>query len=233
MHSLKAHLNMKNKIHILIVDDHAMIRQGLKLNIEEESDLHIIGEASNGLEAIAFVKAHQGIDIILMDITMPIMNGLDALQTIETLDSPPSCLILSMHDNEEYITKSLSNGAKGYLLKDGSSEELIKAIRVVHAGKRYYSTKVSQILAEQYLKTLTGKGSSNENSSEKKSPLSKRETEILKMIDNGLNNKEISMHLNLSIRTVEVHRFNMMKKLKAKNVIELLKKARNNGFLLS
>ncbi|PCH77701.1 MAG: DNA-binding response regulator [Flavobacteriaceae bacterium] len=221
-----------NKIHILIVDDHAMIRQGLKLNIEEESDMHIIGEASNGQEAIDFVKAHQDIDIILMDITMPIMNGLEALKTIETLETPPSCLILSMHDNEEFITKSLANGAKGYLLKDGSSEELIKAIRVVHAGNRYYSTKVSQILAEQYLKTLTGEGNPKENLDKNKSPLSKRETEILKMIDNGLNNKEVSMHLKLSIRTVEVHRFNMMKKLKAKNVLELLKKARNNGLLM-
>ncbi|TDM00413.1 MAG: DNA-binding response regulator [Flavobacteriaceae bacterium] len=216
---------MEKKIQLFIVDDHAMVRDGLKLNLQDHPDIQVIGEASNGEEALAFLEQNPQVDVVLMDITMPVLNGLDACQKIKKNYPKVNCLMLSMHDDAQYILESIEKGAMGYLLKESESEEIYKAIQTVYQGKRYYSTPVSNTMAENYLMTKTQKPEVSQN------VLSKRETEILGLINQGLTNKEISLDKNLSIRTIEVHRFNMMKKLQAANIVDLLKKARDLGII--
>lgn len=225
---------MKKTINILIVDDHSLVREGLRRNLSTYEEINIIGEAVDGLEAIDFVKKNPEVDVVLMDVTMPRMNGLQAVEQIQKLHSPPACLILSMHDKEEYILDSLTKGAMGYLLKESDAEEIIEAIQTVVKGKRYYSTPVSSVIAENYIKRTEAKMekvSSSKKRSKEEKILSNRELEIILMLNEGLNNKDISEELTLSIRTVEVHRFNMMKKLKANSIVELLKITREKGLI--
>src|SRR5690606_32465135 len=190
--------------------------------LEEEEGIKIVGEASDGREAIKVVETLRP-DLLIADIRMPGMSGLDAAQDLSSRPHPPKVLILSMHDDEDYILQSVEVGASGYLLKDTSKEELLKAIRTIHQGGKYFSGDVSNALVNRY---LSGR---NRNTVSASPPaqaygLTKRERQILAMITDGAGNKEIAEQLGKSIRTIETHRFNIMKKLKVNNVVELLKK---------
>jgi len=212
-------------IKILLVDDHGIVRDGIKATLSSEKNIKIIGEASNGIEAIEQVKKLNP-DVVIMDISMPEMNGIEATAIISDRYPNTRTLVLSMHDNEDYILKSIESGAYGYLLKDTGKEEFIKAITAISKGDKYFSTPVSSIIAEGYLQKIK-KGSAPDDDSDDFG-LTKREKGILKMIINGNSNREIADSFTISIRTIETHRFNIMKKLKVKNAAELVKLALEN-----
>jgi DNA-binding NarL/FixJ family response regulator len=212
-----------NKIKVLLVDDHAIVRNGVKQTLNNSSTIEVIGEASNGEEAISITKNLQP-DVIVMDITMPVMNGIDATKLI--VQQQPNCkvLILSMHDNETYVLKAIEAGASGFLLKDVEQEEFIKAIETVANGERYFNTKISNLLVSGYLNTLKTKPTNSENIFE----LTKRELDILRRIKEGQSNKEISEEIEISIRTIETHRANIMKKMNVKNAVDMIRVAIEN-----
>lgn len=209
-------------IKVLLAEDHGIVRSGIKSLLESEGDIQVIAEASNGYEALEQAKLHHP-DLAILDVRMPVMNGLEATRRILEQSPETKVLILSMHDDEEYIFQSVDIGACGYLLKGSSKEEFLKAVRTVYAGQQYFSAEVSRVFVNTY---INSKRQVPARSVEKKQQydLSKRESQILRMLVKGISNKEIAKQLNKSIRTIETHRFNIMKKLRVNNVVELLKK---------
>ena len=207
-------------IKVILADDHGIVRNGIKSTLNDAKNIKVIGEASNGLEAIDAVKKLQP-DVVVMDITMPEMNGIDAVAQIHKKYPSVNCMMLSMHDKEEYIFKAIEAGALGYLLKDTDRDEFIKAIETVARGEKYFPTAISNVLVTGYMHKIK----SGDSGEESDSALTRREKSILKLIVNGSNNREIAEELDLSVRTVETHRFNIMKKLNVKNAIELVKVA--------
>ncbi|PKP29057.1 MAG: DNA-binding response regulator [Bacteroidetes bacterium HGW-Bacteroidetes-18] len=221
---------MKDKISIVLVDDHAIVRDGIKYLLEDEENLVVIGEGSNGLEAIKLVEEKQP-DLLIIDVRMPEMNGIDAVKIINQKPTKTKAIVLSMHDSEEYILKSIDAKAMGYLLKDASKAEILKAIYTVYNGEKYFSGDISNVIVNNLLKKSnnTINDSINTNGSDEDKDthnLTKKEIEILHLILLGRTNKEISEELNKSKRTIETHRFNLMKKLNVKNLIELSAKAK-------
>ena len=207
------------KIRVVLVDDHFVVRNGIKTLIDG-TEIEIIGEASNGVEAVDAVKRLSP-DVVLMDIAMPQMNGLDATEIISKQYKNSKSLILSMYDNEEYILSAVEAGALGYLLKDAPREEILTAIRTVANGEKYFNSSVSNIIINGYIKAK--KSGITETDTNVK--LSKKEMIILNQIVQGLNSRQIADKLELSIRTVDNHRANMMKRLSVKNAAELVKLA--------
>ncbi|MDY8138172.1 response regulator transcription factor [Aquimarina sp. 2201CG5-10] len=224
-------------IKIILVDDHFMVRDGIRAILEEEEQYEVIGEASNGAEAIRLTKSLMP-DVVVCDINMPEMTGIEAVQQITSLDVPARTIMLSMHDSDEYILQSVKAGADGYLLKDAGKDEFLKALSMVSRGEKYFSGDVSSVLVEKIRaeKDLVYNTSSNTPSKtwskvsvtsvENPFELTKRENQILHMAVSGMTNKDIAAQLNISKRTIEVHRFNLMKKMGVKNVLELSNKAR-------
>jgi two-component system response regulator DegU len=210
------------KINILLVDDHTIVRDGIKATLKDQSNFNIIGEAINGIDAIESVKLLHP-NVVIMDITMPQMNGIDATMEISKKYPNSKVLILSMHDNETYILKSVEAGAYGYLLKDVDKAEFVKAINAVYNGEKYFNTAISSVLVTGYLSKVKQTESQSSIGSNDEYELTKREKGILKMITIGKNNREIADGLGISIRTSETHRANIMKKLKVKNAVELVR----------
>lgn len=208
------------KIKVVLADDHYIVRNGIR-NLIEGSDIEVIGEANDGIEAIEAVK-NLSPDVLMIDISMPKMNGLDATEIITKQYQQTKTLILSMHDNEEYILSALEAGALGYLLKDAPKEEILNALRTVSKGEKYFNSAVSNIIINGYINKVKKSGSADASP---KIKLSKKEKIILKQIVQGQNSREIAEKLELSIRTVDNHRANMMKKLTVKNAAELVKLA--------
>lgn len=228
---------MKDQISIVLVDDHAIVRDGIKYLLEEDDKLTIIGEGSNGLEAIELVKNLQP-DLLIIDVRMPEMNGIEALKIINSQTTTTKSIVLSMHDSEEYILESIDAKAMGYLLKDASKAEVLKAIHTVYQGEKYFSGDISNIIVNNLLKksstqiaTPSATSTSLEEGSTNTYNLTKKEIEILQLVLLGKTNKEISEELNKSKRTIETHRFNLMKKMDVKNLIELSSKAKEQGFI--
>jgi DNA-binding NarL/FixJ family response regulator len=216
---------LKEQITIVLVDDHAIVRDGIKYLLEDEENLVVVGEGSNGLEAIKLVEEKQP-DLLIIDVRMPEMNGIEALKIINKKPTKTKSIVLSMHDSEEYILESIEAKAMGYLLKDSSKSEILKAIYTVYNGEKYFSGDLSNIIVNNLLKKsnypVTGSPSEiNSNTSKDTHNLTKKEIEILHLILLGKTNKEISEKLDKSKRTIETHRFNLMKKLNVKNLIEL------------
>lgn len=213
---------MIENIKIVLADDHLVVRSGIKNLLQNEGGIKVIGEASNGQEALQLVKKLQP-DLLIIDIRMPVMNGLEATKKLSESSSTTKTLILSMHEDEDYILQSIESGAAGYLLKDTSKEEFLKAIKSIHQGSKYFSGDISKVLVNSYLKVKDRKVTQIVNASNIYD-ITKREKQILKMIADGVGNKEIAEQLGKSVRTIETHRFNIMKKLNVNNVVELLKK---------
>lgn len=209
------------KIKILIADDHQVVRRGIFTLLEDENDIEIVGEASDGLEAIDKTKSLRP-DIVLLDISMPKLTGIEVAEIISQNHQPVRSLIFSMHNNEEYIMKSVESGAYGYILKDTTKDEMLTALRTVADGKKYFANPVSNILVDNLMsrpkRTKLGKGKDEYN-------ISNKEKVVLKHIVNGLNSREIAEKLGLSVRTVDNHRAHIMKKTGVKNSIELVKLA--------
>lgn len=217
-----------SKINIVLADDHVLVRKGIKAMLESDQELDVIGEANNGLEALETAqKLHP--DILVLDIRMPEMNGLEAAAKLEAYSPETKAVILSMHDSEEYVLQALDAGAFGYLLKDTDKAEFVKALKQVHHGSKYFSGAVSNVLANRLLnnvpKPFTSKSTHEAEESLNTYNLTRREKEILQMVVEGKQNKQIAEASGKSIRTIETHRFNIMKKLGVNNAIDMVNKA--------
>ncbi|MBD5770979.1 response regulator transcription factor [Marinomonas colpomeniae] len=198
-----------SSLRVLLVDDHTLVLDGLQARLELEGNIDIIGTASNGLEALEKAKALKP-DLVLMDVSMPILNGLEATKRFKKEQPDIKILMLSMHNDKEYILSLIQSGANGYVLKDVSSEELVQAINTVHQGGTYFSSGASDTLFSQA------------NLVEE---LTKRETSVLKELAMGFSNKEIALTLEISVRTVETHRQNIKNKLDIHSSAGLVKYA--------
>ncbi|MBC7390225.1 MAG: response regulator transcription factor [Opitutaceae bacterium] len=212
-----------NKITLVIADDHKIIRDGLKALLSNIADFHVEGEAKDGEKLIELLETMMP-DVVLIDISMPKINGLDAIKLMLSVNPATKVIVLSMHEEPDYILKAMQNGAKGYLLKNIDEKELEIAIRTVAAGGKYYNSEVSSIMMENLSRPPVLKMNSEMN-------ISARELEVLKLVADGLSNKMIADKLDISMRTVETHRLNMLKKLQVSNAAELIKKAITMGLL--
>jgi len=203
-------------IKVLLADDHGVVRKGLRFLVEQEEDITVVGEANDGREAVRLAKDLQP-DVIVMDIAMPQLNGIDA--TAQALKASPSSgvLILSMHSDESYILRSLEAGARGYILKDNAEEHLVTAIRAVAQGKPFFSPVIAQTLLEDYMRSLQQKGQQDSYSL-----LTDREKQVLQLLAEGRSNKDVAQLLDLSVYTVETHRTRIMQKLNLHNTAELV-----------
>ncbi len=224
-----------DKYSILLVDDHSLVRDGIKSLLSSEESLIVQGEASNGEEAIRAVNEMTP-DLVICDIRMPKKTGIEVVSELSKKHLNTKFIMLSMHDSEEYILESIKSGAHGYLLKDAGKEEFLKAIYSVLNGGKYFSGDVSSILVNNLMKgglnLVKDNHKSKENSPNNENfNLTKRESQILNKAVAGLSNKEISEELGISKRTTEVHRFNLMKKLNVKNILDLSNKAKKYGLL--
>lgn len=223
-----------DKIKILIADDHSFIREGIKTMLEDAGDLEIIGEAENGREAIEKIKELSP-DVVILDIAMPVMSGIEAARIIKKKFKSVNILALTIHNNDEYISRILRAGAIGYMLKNTEKNEFINAIRRVSKGKKYFSEEVSNIIFTGYLRKEQNQTSEKDQKRGKDTgnPLTKREREIVGNIAKGLSNKKIADKLFVSVRTVETHRKNIMRKLKVNNTALLVQYATRKGILLA
>ena len=204
---------MTKKIRVLLVDDHMLVLDGLQARLELEDNIEIIATASNGLDALERAKETQP-DLVLMDVSMPVLNGLEATKRFKAEQPNVKILMLSMHNDKEYILSLIQSGANGYVLKDVSSEELVQAINTVCQGGTYFSSGASD--------SLFSSASTSPIESEE---LTKRETAVLKALAAGLSNKEIAQLLDISVRTVETHRQNVKNKLDIHTSAGLIKYA--------
>ncbi|MBX2843408.1 MAG: response regulator transcription factor [Flammeovirgaceae bacterium] len=213
-------------IKVLLADGQILVRNGIKSLLKEEKDIYIVGEASNGDEALEKVKALQP-DVLVLAIELSNPNGIEVAKKVREYSDQTKPLILTTFKSEDYVMQSIESGAEGYLLKDANEGELIEAIKRVYDGQKYFSSIVSGILVNNYLKIRHPK----EAKAIKEFDLTKRELEVLQLIANGMSSREISAQINTSIRTVQVHRFNIMKKLNVKNVVELINIAFSNNLI--
>lgn len=213
---------MSNTIRVVLADDHVFVRDGIKSLLENEANIEVVGEAIDGADALEVVKKNNP-DLLILDIRMPNLTGIEVVEKLRNDNNRVKIIMLSMYDTEEYVLKSIQFGADGYLLKGSSKEEFLKALHTVAAGGKYFSGDVSSILISQLQNPLTLL-EPKQNLGEQVI-ITKREKEILALLLTGKGNKEIAETLKISKRTAEVHRFNLMKKLKVKNLIELSNKA--------
>lgn len=211
---------MEKPIRVVIVDDHQVVLEGFMARLELEPDIEVIATASNGIEAIEMVKATMP-DVILMDVSMPIMNGIDATHLIKEEVPTAKVLMLTMHDNREYIMKVMQAGAVGYMLKEISAQKMVQAIKTVNQGSTYFCESVTQTLFTQPVIPAE----------QKPNPLSRREEAVLKLVAQGCSSKRVASLLNISYRTVETHRQNIKHKLDIHSTAELAKYAVQKGIL--
>jgi len=213
------------KLRILLADDHIVMRTGLRALLERQPNLEVVGESENGREAIELVSSLRP-DVVVMDVGMPVLNGIEATKTIVTQHPTVAVVILSMYVDESYIMRALKAGARGYLLKDSAPADLISAIQAVSQNKSFFSPKVSRILAEDYVRVLKQKGAVDSYDL-----LTSREREILQLIAEGKANKEVATALNISPYTVETHRSHILEKLNLHNPAELILYAVRKGII--
>ncbi len=206
-----------DKIKIIIADDHKLIRDGIKTLLKKNDEFDIVAEADDGLQLVSVIDQFVP-DVVLVDITMPHLNGLDAIAEIRKKNTDYKFIVLTMHEEGDYIMKSVQNGVNGYLLKNAEYEELANAIKIVAAGGKYFNNKISAVIIENLSQP-------KKEADKEYTELTPREIEVLREVANGLSTKLIADKLSISNRTVETHRVNMMKKLEVHNTAELIKRA--------
>ena len=213
------------KLRIVLADDHIVMRTGLRALLERQPNLEVVGESENGRETVALATSLRP-DVVVMDVGMPVLNGIEATRTIVTQRPATAVVILSMHADESYVMRALKAGARGYLLKDSGAADLISAIQAVSQNKSFFSPKVSRILAEDYIRVLKQKGAVDSYDL-----LTSREREILQLLAEGRANKEVATDLNISPYTVETHRKHILEKLNLHNPAELILYAVRKGII--
>lgn len=212
-------------IRIVLADDHVVMRNGLRLLLERQPNFQVIAEAADGRQAVAICEKLRP-DVLVLDIAMPNLNGIEAARQVSAKWPHTSIVILSMHADESYVLRALKAGARAYLLKDSAEADLINAIRAVNEGKAFFSPAISKMLVEDYMRRLEQRGV--EDSYEL---LTTREREILQLLAEGKANKEVASILNLSLYTVETHRGNILQKLNLHSVPELILYAVRKGVI--
>ena len=211
---------------MLLADDHGIVRRGLRSLLETEPGLTVVAEAADGLEALKLTEEHKP-DLLIVDVAMPKLNGIEVAARAQKLDRPPKTIILSMHTDESYIIRALGAGARAYLLKDATDEDLLPAVRAVGSGKPYFSPSVTAVLVEDYVRRLQAKGLNDTYHL-----LTDREKEVLQLLAEGRSNKEVASELDLSLSTVETHRANLMQKLNLHNTAEVVLYAVRKGIIV-
>ena len=201
---------------VLLADDHGIVRRGMKALLETEPDITVVAEAADGLEALRMCEEHKP-DLLILDIGMPKLNGIGVAARVQRLQPPPRVVMLSMHADESYVLQSLDAGARGYLLKDATDDDLLPAVRAVTRGKNFFSPAISDVLAEDYVRLLKQRGLVDSHHL-----LTDREKEVLQLIAEGYSNKEVGSMLHVSVSTVETHRANFMQKLGLHNTAEIV-----------
>ena len=209
----------------MLADDHIVMRTGLRALLERQASLEVVGESENGRETVALAGSLRP-DVVVMDVGMPVLNGIEATRMIVTEHPTTAVVILSMHADESYVMRALKAGARGYLLKDSAPADLISAIQAVSQNKSFFSPKVSRILAEDYVRILKQKGAVDSYDL-----LTSREREILQLLAEGKANKEVAAALNISPYTVETHRGHILEKLNLHNPAELILYAVRKGII--
>ena len=213
------------KLRILLADDHLVMRTGLRALLERQPNLEVVGESENGRETAELATSLRP-DVVVMDVGMPVLNGIEATKVIVGQHPTTAVVILSMHADESYVMRALKAGARGYLLKDSAAADLISAIQAVSQNKSFFSPKVSRILAEDYVRVLKQKGAVDSYDL-----LTSREREILQLLAEGKANKEVATALNISPYTVETHRSHILQKLNLHNPAELILYAVRKGII--
>jgi len=203
-------------IRIVLADDHPIVRKGLRYLLERAPGMEVVGEADDGREAVGVCEG-TGPDVVVMDIAMPNLNGIEATAQIVKKNPAVGVIILSMHSDETYLVRALSAGAKGYLLKDSAEADLIRAIQSVSQGRPFFSPAIAKALLEDYMRRLQ-----QQNLQDSYDLLTDREKEVLQLLAEGKSNKEAATLLNLSLYTVETHRSNLMQKLSLHNTAEIV-----------
>jgi DNA-binding NarL/FixJ family response regulator len=212
-------------ISILLADDHTVVRKGLRLLLESHAGFRVIADAADGREAVALAEQHMP-DVVVMDVAMPILNGIEAARQISAKLPQTAVVFLSMHSDEGYVLKALKAGARAYLLKDSAEHDLVSAVIAVSEGKAFFSPAISKMLVEDYMRQMQER--KVEDSYEL---LTTREREVLQLLAEGRNNKETAALLNLSLYTVETHRSNIFQKLNLHNGAELILYAIRKGVI--
>jgi two-component system, NarL family, response regulator NreC len=216
---------MMHQIRILLADDHAIVRDGLRSLLEKQPDMTVSGEAADGREAVHFAEENSP-DVVVMDIAMPNMNGIEATRRIVATRPATGVVILSMHQDESYVLRSLKAGARGYLLKDSLRSDVVEAIRLVAQGRSFLTRRVSRLMQEDYIREMERRGVEDSYDL-----LTDREREILQLIAEGRTNKEVANVLNIGLTTVETHRTHILQKLGLHSVPELILYAVRTGII--
>ena len=212
-------------VRILLADDHTVVRKGLRLLLESVPEFHVIADAASGRDAISLAEQHRP-DVVVMDVAMPILNGIEAARQITAKQPATAIVFLSMHGDESYVLRALKAGARAYLLKDSAEYDLIQAVKAVSEGKAFFSPAISKMLVEDYMRQMQERGV--EDSFEL---LTTREREVLQLLAEGKNNKDVAALLNLSLYTVETHRTHILQKLNLHSVPELILYAVRKGII--
>lgn len=210
---------------VLLADDHGIVRRGLR-GLLEEAGHSVVGEAADGMEAVRLCEEHRP-ELLIVDIGMPKLSGIEVAARAQKLDRPPAVIILSMHGDESYIIRALAAGARAYLLKAATDEDLLPAVRAVAAGKPFFSPAVTGVLVEDYVRTLQKRGLTDSYHL-----LTDREKEVLHLLAEGRSNKEVAALLDVGVSTVETHRANLMQKLNLHNTAEIVLYAVRKGIIV-
>jgi len=213
---------IRKKYKVIIADDHAIVRSGLRNLLEKEEYIIVIGEAENGEELMTLLEQVE-CDLVILDLSMPKLNGLEAIKILKKKHSKLKILVLSMHKEREFFRKAISRGIDGYILKDDNLNKVIQGLQDIMNGKKYFSSELSSFVIDDYVVLYDNDLST--------SLLTRREMDVLKLIASGQMNKEIATELKIGIRTVETHRANIMEKLKIRNVAGLTKYAISRGII--
>jgi two-component system, NarL family, response regulator NreC len=212
-------------LRVLLADDHAIVRRGLR-GLLEAADFTVVAEAADGLEAVRLCEEHRP-DVMILDIGMPKLSGIEVAARATKFDRPPGVIILSVHGDESYIMRALSAGARAYLLKSATDEDLIPAVRAVAGGKPYFSPAVTGVLVEDYIRQMHQRGLTDSYHL-----LTDREKEVLQLLAEGRSNKEVATLLDVGVSTVETHRANLMQKLNLHNTAEIVLYAVRKGLIV-
>lgn len=205
-----------SNIRILVVDDHGIVRKGLRFLLDRQQGMEVVGEASEGREAVR-LSEELSPNVVIMDVAMPQLNGIDAAAQIIKNNPGTAVIMLSMYADESYLVRALGVGAKGYLLKESAEVDIVRAVQVVSQGRPFFSPQIAQSLLEDYMRTLQQRGLQDSYDL-----LTEREREVLQLLAEGKSNKEVATLLDLSTYTVETHRTNLMHKLNLHNTAEIV-----------